>query len=976
MYLVPVLPPGHYHVQVSKPGFKTIIKADVVLSVQSAVALNFTLPVGTTSESITVDAATPSLNTTDASVSTVVDQKFVANIPLNGRSFQDLISMTPGVVTQTPQNTSQGVGTSGDFSVNGQRTQSNYYTVDGISANVNGGNGNGVGGAATGGTLGGTTTLGTTQTMVPVDALQEFRIQSSTYSAEYGRSPGGQISLLTRSGTNIFHGSAYDYLRNNFFDANDWFNDHYGKPQSALRQNDFGGTFAGPIRIPRLYNGKDRSFFFAAFEGLRLTLPTAATIQYVPDLAMRQQAIAAMQPILNAFPLPNGVDYGSASAPSLAQFIAPFSLPSSIDSTSIRLDHTLGPKLVLFFRFGDTPSSTQSRPNFARDTSSIDSQSFSLGANSQFSSMVTNEFRLGYSRSDSTQTGVLDDFGGATPVNLAAAMGAGSEDYGRVNPVVVMYIAGGNPEMDVLNSRDAERQWNVLDTVSVLMGHHTVKVGADYRHLKSLLTPPNLEPYTYFSSAQQVLSGSPILPYILHYVPSTPLFNETALFVEDQWRITPTVSLSYGLRWEVDPPPTEQHGNDAYTLDGDINAPASLTVAPRDTPLWQTAPYNFAPRLGVAWAAHNEPGLQTVLRAGGGVFFDSLNEVAGLGYSGLGFRAYTTPAGATIPFTPSELNIPVTVNPPYTGATITAFPAHLQLPYTLEWNVSLQQALGSSQSVTLSYIGAEGRRLLGLQERLLTGFNPNFGYVQYFQTGVTSNYQALQVQFQRSVAMGIQALVAYTWSHAIDYGSNATALPLERADSDVDIRNNFQVGLSWDLPKLRLGHISNAVLNDWALDARVNVRSAFPITLGGQLVLDPGSGEEYPGTLNVVPGQPLYLYGPEYPGGKAINPGAFSVPPAGEIGDAPRNFVRGFGATQLNFAVRRDIQLHDPVTLRFRAETFNLLNHPNFGYVDPTYTDATFGQATNMLNASLGTVASQYQQGGSRSMQFALKLVF
>ncbi len=166
MYLVPILPPGHYHVQVSKQGFKTIIKADVILYVQSAVALNFVLPVGATSESITVNSATPALNTTDASVSTVVDQKFVANIPLNGRSFQDLISMTPGVVTQSPQNTSQAVGTSGDFSVNGQRTQSNYYTVDGVSANISSGNGNGIGGAATGGTLGGTTALGTTQTMV------------------------------------------------------------------------------------------------------------------------------------------------------------------------------------------------------------------------------------------------------------------------------------------------------------------------------------------------------------------------------------------------------------------------------------------------------------------------------------------------------------------------------------------------------------------------------------------------------------------------------------------------------------------------------------------------------------------------------------------------------------------------------------------------------------------------------------------
>lgn len=974
MYLVPILPPGRYHIQVSKSGFKTIIKADVVLYVQSAVALNFTLPVGATSESVTVDAATPALNTTDASVSTVVDQKFVANIPLNGRSFQDLISMTPGVVTQTPQNTSQGVGTSGDFSVNGQRTQSNYYTVDGISANVNAGNGLGISGPATGGALGATTALGTTQTMVPVDALQEFRIQSSTYSAEYGRSPGGQISLVTRSGTNIFHGSAYDYLRNNVFDANDWFNDHYGDPQPALRQNNFGGTFAGPIWISHLYDGKNHSFFFAAYEGLRLTQPTAATIQYVPDLAMRQQAVPAMQPILNAFPLPNGIDYGSSTSPSLAQFIAPFSLPSRIDSTSVRLDHTVGPKLSLFFRYGDTPSSTQSRPEFALDTNRINNQSFSLGADSQFSSTLTNEFRLGYSRSDSSQSGLLDNFGGATPIDLAAAMGASGE--GRVNPVIVMYIGPGSPTMDVLNSRNAQRQSNLVDTVGLLLGHHTVRAGIDYRHLKSVLSPPDLDPLTYFESAQSALSGTPTLPYILRYASSTPLVNETAVFVQDEWRVSPKLSLSYGLRWELDPPPTEEHGNNAYTLIGDINNPASLVVAPKGTPLWQTTWYNFAPRLGVAWAVHNEPGLQTVVRAGGGVFFDSLNEVAPLGYSGLGFRAYSIPAGATIPYTSTELNFPISVKPPYTGANITAFPSHLQLPYTLQWNVSLQQAFGANQSLTLSYVGAEGRRLTGLQERLLTSFNPNFGYVEYFQTGITSNYQALQLQFQRSIARGIQTLMAYTWSHAIDFGSNATALPLERANSDIDVRNNFQGGLSWDLPRLKSRSLLKAVLNDWALDTRINVRSAFPITLGGQLVTDPGTGELYAGTLNIVPGQPAYLYGSAYPGAKAINPSAFSLPPAGVIGDAPRNFLRAFGATQLNLAIRRDIQLHDPVMIRFRAETFNLFNHPNFGNVDSTYTDATFGQATNMLNASLGTLASQYQQGGARSMQFALKLVF
>lgn len=974
MYLVPILPPGHYHVQVSKPGFRTIIKADLVLNVQSAVALNFVLPIGATSESVTVNADTPPLNTTDATVSTVVDQRFVANIPLNGRSFQDLISMTPGVVTQSPQTTAQGVGTSGDFSIDGQRTESNYYTVDGVSANVNAGNGNGISEPATGGTLGGTTALGTTQTLVPVDALQEFRIQSSTYSAEYGRAPGGQISLLTRSGTNILHGTAYDYLRNNFFDANDWFNDHYGKPQPALRQNDFGGALGGPVWIPHLYNGKDRSFFFVAYEGLRLTLPTAATIQYVPDIALRQQAVPAMQPILNAFPLPNGVDYGTASSPGLAQFIAPFSLPSRIDATSVRVDHTLGAKLSLFFRWGDTPSSTESRPNFARNTTSSNAQSFTLGADSQLSSSLTNEFRLGYARSDAAQLGVLDNFGGATPIDLATAMGA--EGQGRVNPVVVMYIGAGNPVMDVLNSSDAQRQWNVVDSFSVLKGHHTVKIGFDYRHLKSVLSPPALEPYAYFSSAQQVLTGTPSFPYILRYVPATPEFNQMAIYAQDEWRITPRLSLSSGLRWELSPPPTEQHGNDAYTVEGNIDQPSSLTLAPHGTPLWKTSWYNFAPRLGVAWTAHNEPGRQTIVRAGGGVFFDSLDEVATLGYSGLGFRSYALPYGASIPFTPAELSVSTAVAPPYTGATITAFPTHLQLPYTLEWNASLQQALGASQSMTISYVAAAGRRLIGLQEKYLASFNPNFGYVQYFATGVTSNYQALQLQYQRTLTKGLQALAAFTWSHAIDYGSNATALPLQRADSDADVRDNFQAGLSWDLPKIAGERLSKALANGWAVDTRLNVRSAFPITVSGQVFIDPGTGEEYPGTLDIVPGQPSYLHGSMYPGGKAINPAAFTLPPGSALGDAPRNGLRGFGETQLNFAVRRDIPLHDPVLLRFRAEAFNLLNHPNFGYVDPVYTDPTFGQATQMLNASLGSVASQYQQGGARSMQFALKLVF
>jgi hypothetical protein len=975
MYLVPILPPGHYHVQISKPGFKTMIKADVVLNVQSALALNFSLPIGATSESITVDTSTPALNTTDASVSTVVDQKFVANIPLNGRSFQDLISMTPGVVTQSPQSTGQSVGVSGDFSVNGQRTQSNYYTVDGVTANISSGNAGGVAEAATGGALAGSTALGTTQSMISVDALQEFRVQSSSYSAEFGRSPGGQFSLATRSGSNFFHGSAYDYLRNDVFDANDWFNDHYGKPTPALRQNDFGGTVGGPIWIPHLYNGRNRTFFFASYEGLRLTQPTASTIQYVPDLEMRRQAVSAMQPILNAFPLPNGLDYGNAASPNLAQFIAPFSLPSAINSTSIRVDQTFGSRISVFFRLGDTPSSTQTRSNFAKTTTTSDALTDTFGMNAQLTNSSANDFRLGYATSHSSQIGVIDSFGGAEPTNLSAAVGAGS--LNSAQPNIFFYFANGTSSLlSPYYGKNASEQWNVVDTLTLSWRNHNLKFGGDYRHIRSSLNPPSVEPYPIFETAQSAISGKPDIPYVFNYASATPLLQENALFAQDEWHIKPHLSLSFGLRWELDPPPTEAHGNDAYTLLGNLAVPSTLAVAPRGTPLYRTTWYNFAPRFGAAWTAQSKHGWETVVRSGGGVFFDSPDEVATLGFSQLGFRAMNTVAGAQIPFTVSELTIPITVSAPYKGSTIVAFPSHLQLPYSLQWNAAVQQALGKTQTMTMSYVASNGRRLTGLQEESLSKFNPNFGLVEYFAGGLTSNYQSLQLLFQRSVVKGLQALGSYTWSHAIDYGSSSTALTLQRANADVDVRNSGQAGLTWDSPAVHANRILALLASGWGLDGRINLRSAFPITLGGSLTLDPATGVEYPAGLNRVSNQSVYLYGTQYPGGKAINKAAFSLPVTGTPGNAPRNSVRAFGETQLNLAARREFSLHDTLKLQFRAETFNLLNHPNFGYVDPIYTDPTFGLATQMLNSSLGTVASQYQQGGARSMQFALKLQF
>jgi hypothetical protein len=978
IYVLPNLPPGPYRVQVSKVGFKTLIKPDITLNVQDSLSINFTLLVGAFHEVVTVQGGTTLVNTESAAVSTVIDQKFVENIPLNGRSFQDLISMTPGVVTQGPNSSPSGVGSGGDFSVNGQRTESNYYTVDGVAANlaVGDGSGNLVQNAAASGSVPASTVLGTTQSLISVDALLEFRVQTSTYSAEYGRSPGGQFSFVTRSGTKEMHGTAFEYLRNGFFDANDWFNDHYGVRQPGLKQNDFGGTLGGPVVIPGLYNGKERTFFFLSYEGLRLTQPEAAMIEYVPDSFMRQQAVTPLQPILDAFPLENGTDYGTSASPSLAQFIEGYALPSRIDATSIRLDHTFAQKLSVFFRCADAPSSNSTRNLSSLSNNSVNTQTYTLGATSQFSGSLFNEFHLGYARVNAYQHGVIDDFGGAVPINLAAAMGSGQ--FAAPGSTIDIYLAGiGLADLSVGHgTNNRGRQWNLTDALSVIRGRHQIKIGADYRRVASPTVPASPLLSAVYFDVPSVLDNSAFVLGASQSLDAAPIFNEMAAFVEDEWRVTSRLNLSLGIRWDVDPPPHGSNGNDAYTLLGNIGNPNSLALAPRGTALWKTSWYNFAPRFGFAWSVRNRSGWETVIRAGGGAFFDTNNQVAAQGFQEIGFSAVAQYYSAPLPATAAQLDFTPSASAPYTSSPIDAFPAHLQMPYTLQYNLSLQQAINKEQALTMSYVGATGRRLTAEQELYLGALNPNFGTVYYFLTNVTSGYNALQMKFQRSVRQGVQTIASYTWSHCLDFGSNYFTLPVTRGNCDFDVRHNLQAGVSWDLPSIGGNKIAQALVDHWGLDGRVMARTGFPVTLYGNFIADPATGRQYYGNLDIVPGQPVYVYGSQYPGNRAINSAAFAYPPDNDPGDAPRNFVRGFGESQINLAIRREFPLHDRLRLQFRAEAFNIFNHPNFGYIDPYLGDTTFGQALSSLNQSLSTVASQYQQGGPRSMQFALKLSF
>jgi Carboxypeptidase regulatory-like domain/TonB-dependent Receptor Plug Domain len=993
-FILPGVIPGAYTLQIEREGFATMQLNGIILNVGDTKNLLIRLKVGSVTESVNVDASGLTLNTADASVSTVVDRKFVANIPLNGRSFQDLISMTPGVVTPSPQAAGQGSSTQGDFSVNGQRTESNSFFVDGVSANINSGLTNGSSRFTITGSSGGGTALGTTQSLVSIDALQEFRVLSSTYSAEYGRTPGGQFTFLTRSGTDTVHGSLYTYWRDYVVDGNDWFLAGLfptnSPNQPRFSQNDFGGTFGAPIILPGAYYGHDKTFVFASYEGLLLSQPPPPTFNYVPSAAVFAEAPAPLRNVLSYFPSSyGGLDINDASGrPSglSALSLLGYSLPALVNSTSIRIDHTISPKLSMFLRYGDTPSHSQSEELLSLTNNIVRTRTLTFGVGNQLSTTKNNDFRLGFARNNSSAytdpdpSSFCNDQFPAGTFNGAIGM---SPPCNPARADVYIHIAGvGDSETSSDNVNSSLQEWNLRDSFSLEASNHFFKFGIDQRHVASTVNPAPLSVEADFFSRQAMVDNLASNIAITKSEPASPILNQFSAFAQDEWRASKALTLSMGIRWEVNPPPRGRRGMDAYTAIGDIDSPATLRLAPRGTPLWNTSWFNLAPRFGAAWMIDGQPGREMIVRAGAGVFFDTATRPALSAFDAMGFTTTSYVKNAPLPIIPAQLDFSTTPAPPSTNSTVFAFPSHLQLPFSMQWNIGLENALGKNQALTISYVAAHGDRLLQEQRKNVSQLNPSFGDVSFFPDGVTSNYQALQIKFQRSISPGVQALASYTWAHSLDYGSTDPLYPLTHGNSDLDVRHNLEAAISWDLPKPSNSLFLKYVLGSWGLDGRLIARTAFPVTLFGNLFSDPATGDRYYNGVDLIPNGPLYLYGSEYAGGRILNGGpnalnpAFSLPAGTAQGNAPRNFVRGFNAVQANVALRREMPIYDRLAAQIQVEAFNVLNHPNFGYIDPSLSHALFGQSTKMLNQSFGPAGSLYQQGGPRSVQFSFKVTF
>ncbi|HWR17710.1 MAG TPA: TonB-dependent receptor [Terriglobales bacterium] len=959
IYVVPNLSPGPYRVQVSKSGFKTLIKPDVVVQVQDALAINFTLPVGAAIESVTVEGGAPLMNTESAAVSTVIDKKFVESLPLNGRSFNTLLQLTPGVVIAPSV-----PGSPGQFSISGQRTTANNFLVDGVSANFGvsptlalGQSGSGAGQAFS--------VLGGTSSLVSVEALQEFRVETSSFAPEFGKTPGGQVLLTTRSGTNDPHGGVYEYFRNDALDANDWFaNALPGRPHAPERYNNFGGYFGGPL-------WKNHTFFFLSYEGARLRLPQTKIIK-VPSLQARSDASPEVAPFLKAYPLPNGPSSGATGV-----FTGVFSNSAALNAGSIRLDHRWGSKWALFSRYSDAPSVGIQRQNSLSNlyTSEVNTRTLTVGVDVLLSPRMANSLRANYSSQTSNFVTSLDSFAGAVPLPASAILNnlsSADHEAAFITYDTAYYSIG--PQ-----ARNLSRQLNFSDDLTLIMGSHRIKLGGDYRALFL-----NSKPYRGFvevaaPTVQSLVNTNEASLYVASGNYSQLLTHSLSLYAQDMWRASANLAVTYGLRWELSPAPAARGETRLAAWENVFDA-AKISIAPPGTSIWQTRYRNFAPRIGLAY----NPTHDLVLRAGAGIFYD-----LGMGASAQLATSYPNiapgfVANVALPLSDAGQYLPpITFSPPFTFDVL-AFDPAMKLPRSYQWNAAVEKSLAGEQTVSMTYVGQVGKSLL--RQQVMYQPNPDLR-ADFLLTynGAWSKYDGLQLQYRRPMSSGLQVLLNYTFAHSRDNSSNDVVAGLanttisaagDSASSDFDVRHSFSGALTFDMPQIRGHRVLAAIAGGWSINAVVVARTGFPFNAALYSTSPDPRGYAL-SRPDLVSGQSPWIANSSAPGGKSLNPAAFSVPNTTRQGTEPRNDISGFGLKQVDLSVARKIRVTDRLSTQVRVDAFNIFNHPNFANPRAILDyGSAYLSSTQMLNQGLSGLNPLFQQGGPRSLQLSLKLTF
>jgi outer membrane receptor protein involved in Fe transport len=1011
-FSVPNLPPGRYKITVQAQGFQKSVLDNIVLETQATRRVNVTMQVGDVSQSVTVNEELPVISTDTTNRGETIVQRQVQDLPLNGRNFTDLALTVPGVYPR-PADDDQGEG----LAVSGTRTDSTNFILDGV---VNRSDRNGSVGVNT-----------------SIESIREFVVTTSTYSAEYGRNAGAQVIVTSKSGTNKLHGSVFEYLRNNVFDANNYF-----APPDApkrLQRNQFGASLGGKIK-------KDRTFYFGAYEGTRevrseaesKTAPNAAWLNgdfrnvrgagRDGILGNADDTNRIVDPFTKAeFPTPNVIPRSSFSPVSLKMlpYIPGANLPGSLEGYYatgtlrsqpnqylVKVDHRFSDKNNFFARWAQQgrdgydpfPSSRNYYPGFGRD---IINQYNSLGFSDthSFTPTILNEARFGIFWQENQNLGQNRDKDWIKEFGIP---GLTVDESTQGWPAIRIdgYSEFGDRPNDPFIYNTKNFQW--YDVVTWLKGKHSIKFGADIirarydeadvRNVRGDFrfrgrnTNPTGSTSTGFRSFADFLFGLPDATQRQIGAPPANLTGwQYAFFVQDDWRVSRNLTLNLGLRYELQMPLKEENNKLAGFIPGTGEVVQSGDPRYPDT---LAKPYygNFGPRAGFAWRPWNK----TVIRAGAGMY-----------YSLETFNVIRQQLAVTYPFVVREQYNRVSSNPglltfqnpfPQGAGAIqglnTPFGMALddRTPTIYQWNFTIEREIAKDLALDLGYVGSQGRflgRRYNINQPIPTGLSstgtlvtvrpyPQYGDIQFQDWATNSNYNAFQASLRRRYRAGLTMLVSYTFSRALDTASstnnsttgtqkfpqNVYDFASEKGLSDFHRAHQFTASYNYDLPFGRgrkylnsVTGISNILLSRWSVNGVVSALSGRPFT---PQYAAADIAQQRPDIV----GDPLQ----NIPAGLRFNPAAFIKPVATAAnpelyGNAGRNILIGPNFVSWNTSVHKEFMITEKSRLQFRAEAFNVLNHPNFQVPVFQLDQSNVAQVTSTAN-------------NNRELQLALKFLF
>jgi Carboxypeptidase regulatory-like domain len=966
-YSAPSLLPGDYTIDVNATGFATKRVVNVTLLVGQTVTVNVPLSLATTGEVVQVSGAAPIIDTQTTTVGQAIDQRTVQNIPLNGRHFLDLTALTPGTVTAPTSGSltapSRGLGAN-SFDTAGNREDSVDFMINGVNLND----------------------LSQNQiTFQPsIDTTSEFSITNATFSADQGRSSGAVVNVLTRSGTNQFHGQVFDYIRNNDLDARNYFN-RAGTPMDSLKRNNFGVDFSGPIF-------RNRTFFFASYEGLRQAQTLILTSQVLTP-AQRTELQAAAPPgwanILNVLPLPNtGTDIFNGSSPG----------PVQIDQYTLDLLHNISSTDIVhgYYAYQQdkrTEPSLQGNtlPGFG-DHRDAHRQVLTLNETHTFSSNLVNEGRIGFNRIAIA----FDPNATYNPVNYGISDGLDADVGLPQISVPTLGLNIGGPSGFPQGRYDTTAV--VSDTLSWLKGKNSFKFGGEFRRVEGnnfSATPGTLS----FSSVTAFIDGDAnsftITP---QRVVSRDFDNSLAAFAQDNYKFSSRLTLNGGLRFEWNGTPTE--GDNRY-----------INFLPTNDSLTQVGTngyhsvynqnYNVEPRVGFAYDVFGTGA--TIVRGGYGYLVDQpvIDAVTGLA----GNPNLATPLTLTSTNGTSVGSLYASAKA--AGVSPSAINTNLRNAYVQSYTLNLQQQLGSATAVQLAYVGSVGRHLRDLrninQPTLPGGTRPYptlsasspilpgsaIGNISEVNDGSNSSYNALWATVRRTFSHGFEFNTTYTWTKSLDENSLGSEGGNTYQDSfnphgnyglsDFDARNRWVFSGIWDLP-----FKGDRLKDGWQLSNITQLQSGNPINVTTTSVYNGVSGTTRPnlvghystGETKLTNGYVQYLnaLGCDT-AGAATNACTFVAPTTG-FGDFGRNVIIGPGFLDSDLSLQKTTKIVAATSFVFRVDAFDFINHPSFGQPNASISDTsatTTGTTFGDITATRFPVADL---GSSRQLQFSLKVLF